>query len=352
MPRGSAAAREAIAVLQRGWWLILLIAVLGAIAGALLLPARTITRVPTINISSNPYNSDQVLLDLGIPAEGSIRGPDLTNERITDRIRRLTGIHRSELEGRIQLVASPYSDSILQLQVESSGNLARDRRLLSGWLKAIRQDRLATVRRMLDVAAAKKRRSLARSRNRVDRKQIQRSLDRIETARAVIEPDVFVQRGFHIVKTKDGRIRLANAGVGLISGALFAFFALLAVALVDGRIRTRQGLISSFRAPLIADLGDPESNSIERLSAWIGTTGPAAVVNAAGIAGTNQAVGLVDMIPGLEFLGDLTGEALVVAPHATVVVLVRTDVTTVSDREWFDLELGQSEVERVGLVLV
>lgn len=351
MPKGTAAVGEAAAVVRRGRWLILIAMVAGAGIGLLLLPAETVTKTPTISIATSPYNSNGTLLDLGVSTGPAPGGAELTDRPTIERLQHLTGLDRDQIDGRIQVRGSAESDSILWLQVEDSGDSREDLVLLRAWLKAIESSRVTTIRHRLDAAEAAKRRALVKSRTSDDRKRKERDLDRIATLKATIEPDVFVQRNLHTVTVREGRPRLKNAGIGLIGGGLFALCALFGSALFSGQLRTKQGLISSFRAPPIADLVDSKSSPMRLLSAWIGNDSPAVIVNAMGRSGDELVSKVTDALPNVSFVGTLTGYALVIPPSAVVIVLARPGITTTSDRERFDMELGQSRVERVGLLL-
>lgn len=267
-PTGFAAAREGIAALRARVWLVALFAIVGLSVGAFLGVSASIDEgdkgYRAVLVSSGLAGNTALFYN-GISTPPGPQLADFAADPVINRVARVTGHSREYLLPRLVVDQSPI-DSISQTLIECtaySDSTRSARELLTAWLGAIKDVRYRYVQRILGRGEwqfrIERRRTIRESQVAL-RKQIDLALVRLHVLRGTVGVDYTIVRAPRPV---DGspqtgiRSKLKSAFIGGLGGLIAGIALALIVALLDGRLRTVEGIETAFGVPILADLRPP-----------------------------------------------------------------------------------------------
>jgi len=264
-PTGFAAAREGVAALRARVWLVALFAIVGLSVGAIL------------GVSASADDGDEeyraVLTSAGLAGNAAVftagistpPGPQLAEfatDSIIDRVARVTGRSREYLLPRLTVDQSPI-DSIGQALIEltTHGESTQSARaLLLAWLSAIEDVRHRHVQRVLakgeQQLRIERRRAIRDGRGNLQR-QIDQALVRLSVLQGTAGVDYVIVRAPMEVggdQPAGLRSKLKSAFIGGFGGLIAGIAVALIAALLDGRLRTVEGIEVASGIPVLADL--------------------------------------------------------------------------------------------------
>jgi hypothetical protein len=357
-PVGSAAVKEAIAIIRARALVVLIVATIGAIGGVAFGVARQEggTRV-AIRLGLYPLSENQATIDLGVSTPVGPLAADFSSDEVLAEVASRSHVSLDALRDRLRVQGVPLDphQMILQASGEDEGNAMA---LLRDWLAAIQAQRREFIVRRIDAARRGLLHELHRARLPLDRREALDNLTTLAALAGSLRTDVVVLRRPYRV---DSAIRspvfygLIGVLLGVIAGAAVA----LGIGVLDRRLRTPTAIAARFGFPVIADLGtDQGVHELRRRVELAGASkdgGSLVVVEAGdGKAADRVARGLGDRlgcpVVAAGAVGDV--ETLTQLRDATVWVIAVTPGATRADQvDRAVRELSSVTSPPLGLVL-
>ncbi len=284
-PTGIAAAREGVAALRSYAWLVVLLAVAGAVAGFVIGGLSGDAKYRTW-VTAQALGGNGSVTDLGISTPDGPQAADFLGDGIVARLEAATGRSYDDLIDHLELDQPPDGGPNPPIAlIAVAGSEADARALLGEWLAAVRQARLHYVRGVL----ARGERGLVKSLRRAavrgepdTRREVVDLLARMQALRSTLTVDYAVVKAPRPIESEAvsrPRAAVIGGGAGLIAGLALA----LLLSLVGGRLRTPEGVEAALGFELLADLratgGVPSAeHARERLRAAGGGSPPATLL--------------------------------------------------------------------------
>lgn len=255
-PLGVAAAREGIAGVLARWWIVAIVAIAGGLIGFVKSAPDSHHRVGMI-ATVTPLSGNSAVVQLGVTTPPGPSTSQFFGDQIVDDL--ASRIHVSPATARDRLDASqlPQPTGTVQIQLDATGaSTAEATSTLRAWFAAIQAHRRQRIQTYLDTAE----RGLLRGRARAiavgDHARANQStvlLARLEALRGSYGADVRALR-WENVDASVPSTRRSSTAKGLLAGLVAGVLIALAVALLDGRLRTPAALEYAFGIPTLADL--------------------------------------------------------------------------------------------------
>lgn len=258
-PTGIAAAREGAAALRSYAWLVVLLTVLGIIAGFVVggLSGESKHRVW---VTAQALGGNNAVTDLGISTPDGPQAADFLGDGIVTRLEATTGRSYDDLTDHLELEQPPDGGPNPPIGlIAIAGSEAGAQELLGDWLAAIRQARLRYVRGVLARGELGLRKDLRRAiaNDEPDtRREIVDLLARMRVLRSTLGVDYAILKAPRSVPDETvsrPRAAVIGGGTGLIAGLALA----LLISLLGGRLRTPEGVEAALGFELLADLRAP-----------------------------------------------------------------------------------------------
>ncbi len=254
-PVGQAAAREGVAALRARAWLLVLLVVIGAGAGYLL--GQDSGSVWRAWIISQSLGANRAVTETGISTPEGPQAADFLDGHVLTRLEKTTGKSYEFLIDHMTLAQPPNGGpNPPVLLVPEVDDLGESKELLLDWLQAIHVIRTTRVQAALARGEAGLRKDLAKFERQdrpVNARELENLLARISTLRSTLTTDYAVFKGPREIPQASST-RGKSAEVGAIAGLIAGVALALVIALLDGRMRTREGLEAASDIELFADL--------------------------------------------------------------------------------------------------
>lgn len=255
---GLAAAREGVAALKAHVWLIVVLAVVGAVVGYLAGSEGGGRYRAWVTAQALATNGS--VTSLGISTPDGPQAADFFGEGIVNRLEASTGKSYDYLIEHLQLSQPPNGGPNPPIAlIASAGSDAEARALLGAWLVAIHQARLHYVNGVVSRGERGLRKSLDRAVNRSEpatRKAIVDLLARMQALRATLSVDYAIVHGPKPF-AESSLSKRRGAAIGGIAGLIAGIALALLLSLVSGRLRTAEGVEAALGVGLLADLRSP-----------------------------------------------------------------------------------------------
>jgi hypothetical protein len=352
---GIAAAREGVAALRAYAWLIVLLTVVGIVAGFV---ASGASPEPGYRawITGEALGANTSVTDLGISTPPGPQAADFLGDGIVDRVRAATGQSYDWVIEHLDLEQPPDGGPNPPIAlVAREDTEAKARALLATWMAAIRAARGHYVSGVLIRGEYGLRKSLDRAAIRAEpatQQAIVELLARMQTLRATLDLDYTITakpRPFEEQRTSRAR----GALTGAIGGAIVGLALALLLPLLGGRLRTAEGASAALGVELLADLRSPNAipsaeharqrlrsrdeggTPTELLLVPCGTIDPSAAETVSAAMGEGietRMAGMLGQQGLLEDLGRAGAWAVVVSPgavHRSETAALRAELTGV-----------------------
>jgi hypothetical protein len=256
---GIAAAREGVAALRAYAWVIVVLAVGGALLGYLIHDSASGSEYRAW-ITARPLGANSSVTDLGVSTPDGPQAADFLGKGVIVRLEAATGQSYDYLTKHLELSQPPNggpNPPIALIAKAGSGPAARD--LVSTWLAAIHQARLRYVNDFVSRGKRALQKQLDRAIAQKDsgtEKAIVDLLGRMEVLNATLTVDYSIT---HIPRpfVAPPVSRAKSAAIGGVAGLLAGLALALVLALIGGRVRTAEGIEVAFGCEVLADLRSP-----------------------------------------------------------------------------------------------
>lgn len=331
---GFAAVNEGLAAVRTRWWLVVALAALGLLAGYLLSSSNDETAYEAW-LTSQPLGNNRSVTEIGISTPEGPLASDFLEGTVSERIERKTGLSHDFIIAHLLIDQPPNGGPNPPISLTTEAGSAEEaRRLMTVWLATIREVRAAKVQRTLDRGERGLEKDLKRAQRRgqpASQRLLAELLARMRPLRATLSVDYAITQRPRPQTTTSSHVR--SAGIGMVGGLVAGILLALAVALADGRIRTKEGLEAALGVELLADLRAGSSvpsaeHAKRRLRAIAGGDAPATLTlvpcgrvdSARAVTRVGDALGHPPEVSAVDGLRDLSALAEESAPGTWAIV--------------------------------
>ena len=256
-PLGAAAAREGLVGILARWWIVAIVAIVGAVVGYVKgAPPDTSHRVGML-ASLAPINGNASVAQIGVTTPPGPSTSQFFGDQVVDDL--ASNLHVSAVVARARLAANqlPQPNGTVQIELVATGpSTAAATGTLRAWLAAIQAHRRQEVQTFFSRAERGLLRGRAHAIATGDSGRAKEStvlLTRLEALRASYGSDVNAVR-WEDVNVAVPSTRRSSTSKGLLAGLVAGVLLALAIALLDGRLRTPTALEYAFGVPTLVDL--------------------------------------------------------------------------------------------------
>jgi hypothetical protein len=258
---GIAAAREGVATLRDYAWLVVALAVLGAIAGYAISASRADGEY-SVWVKAEALGTNSSVTDLGISTPEGPQAADFLGQGILNRLERATGDSYDYLTSHLKLEQPPTGGPNPPIElIADAGSEAESRVLLAAWMKAVHEARTRYVSGVLARGEKGLEETLRRARMKGEpatRQAVVELLARLQALRPTLQVDYSIVRTPRAVDGEEVS-RPRSTLVGAVGGTIAGLALALLLALLGGRVRTAEGVEAALGVELLADLRSPRA---------------------------------------------------------------------------------------------
>jgi hypothetical protein len=276
---GIAAAREGVATLRAYAWLIVILALLGAVAGYLISASRADGEY-SVWVKAEALGTNSSVTDLGISTPEGPQAADFLGQGILNRLERATGNSYDYLTSHLKIEQPPTGGPNPPIElIADAGSEAESKALLAAWMKAVHEARTRYVSGVLARGENGLEKTLRRARMKGEpatRQAVVELLARLQALRPTLQADYSIVRTPRAVDGEEVS-RPRSTLVGAVGGTIAGLALALLLALLGGRLRTAEGVEAALGVELLADLRSPRGlpsaeHARERLHSLSGGT--------------------------------------------------------------------------------
>jgi hypothetical protein len=283
-PTGLAAAREGVAALRAYAWLVVALVVVGLVLGFALAPTET-TGAYRAWVTPQSLTGNHAVTELGVSTPEGPQAGDFMDDSTIIPLEQVTGYSHQELLEKLEISQPPNGSPQPPVElIANDGGEAASKKLLLAWLNEVHTARARHVQRVLERGQEGLEEELEEATG-PDQVAVHEELVNLLARLRALRPSIGVDYSVYRVPAPyeaEATSKTKSIGIGGVAGLIVGVGLILLIALVDGRIRSREGLEAAFGVELLADLRSGATPTLAhagaRLRSLGGGTAPSPIV--------------------------------------------------------------------------